>query len=202
MYNSFSHVLIFSFLPFLFEKFDVTLKPVDQSHIRAASWNEIALVPIGPGFERYSRFVLWAGWRLKSYHATQAECGAHPKRCRIGLTSLSGGRDCSRKKRDTLPSSQAALIVAVLVIRGEITRTTQQDWRRDLWYRDSTLIWTRCFASVARLDEQSESFWCAAWRVRCNPSRICIAPTDEWNFHRWFTRSKVSSIMICVRAPV
>lgn len=135
------------------------------SALHRSSRNEIAFVPIGPGFERYSRFVLWAGWRLKSYHVTQLECGAQPKRCGIDLTSLSGARDHPRKNAlRSMSCSEVAPVVAALVIRGEITRTTQQDWRRNLWSCDS-LPASRCFVSVARL-EQGKSFWCAT----CNPA--------------------------------
>lgn len=100
--NNFFCVLVLLFLSFLFEKFDITLipmKPVDQSHIRAASfvterdcigpnWSRLwALLPVRPLSRLTSEIV-----------STQLGCGAQLKRCEIGLTSLSGGRDYPRKK--------------------------------------------------------------------------------------------------------
>lgn len=146
------------FYYFLFEKFDITLismKSVNQSHIRAAS-----LVTkrdcIGPNWSR-----LWALFPIRPLSrltseivSTQLGCGAQLKRCGIGLTSLSGGRDYPRKKGTSLDAEwqHSLFAVKLLVLLSKI--------ERKIFDPAISLPSPRCFASVAQPDEQSKSFWC------------------------------------------
>lgn len=171
LFLSYTYTWHLIFTSFIFERYCTTLLVLIDvvtcrsvaSAFHHSSRNGITLVPIFDQLWTLSLDVLWTGWRLKSHHAAtlQGRCGALEMLQNQFNLSVGGSRH--RKKGNF--SRVVFPAVAAFTFRGEITRTTQQNWRKNLWSRaipHSNAMFRICHAKRT-FDVQRRTF---AWRGR------------------------------------
>lgn len=181
------------------------MKPVDQSHIRAAS-----LVTerdcIGPNWSRLWALFLfrplsWLTSEIVSCNAARTRRAPETLRNRFNLP-VEGSQPPPKKSHFARCSSGEAasivwqrplfavkLLVPLNKIEGEIF---------DPWFHHPHL---NTMLRVCRTSTSKANLFDVRRGV-LQSRRICITPIGESNFHRWFTRSKVSFVTIWVRVSV